>query len=113
VRRIVLRGAGFNFDKAVIRPDAGVIFDAAAEILRKNGDVQVQVAGHTCSVGSEAYNDGLSRRRAQAVVDYLISRGIAADRLKPVGYGERAPVADNATKEGRVQNRRVELNILE
>jgi OOP family OmpA-OmpF porin len=113
VRRIVLRGAGFNFDQAVIRPDARVVFDAAAEILRKNGDVQVEVAGHTCSIGSEAYNEDLSRRRAQAVVDYLISRGIAADRLEPVGYGERAPVADNATKEGRVQNRRVELNILE
>lgn len=113
VRRIVLRGAGFDFDKAVIRPDARVIFDAAAEVLRKNGDVQVEVAGHTCSIGSEAYNEDLSRRRAQAVVNYLISRGIAADRLEPVGYGERAPVADNVTREGRVQNRRVELNILE
>ena len=113
VRRIVLRGVNFDFDQAAIRPNSQVIFDAAAEVLRKNGDVQVEVAGHTCSIGSEAYNDGLSRRRAQAVVDDLISRGIAADRLEPVGYGERAPVADNATKEGRGQNRRVELNIRE
>ena len=113
VRRIVLRGVQFDFDKAVIRPNAEVILDAAAEVLKENRDVQAEVAGHTDSLGSEAYNEDLSRRRAGAVADYLASQGIAARRLSTVGYGESSPVASNETEEGRAQNRRVEFNILE
>jgi outer membrane protein OmpA-like peptidoglycan-associated protein len=71
--------------------------------------VNIEVAGHTDSRGSDAYNIKLSQRRAEAVRDYLISKGIAADRLSAKGYGESQPVADNATDEGRFKNRRVEL----
>jgi OOP family OmpA-OmpF porin len=69
----------------------------------------VEVAGHTDSVGTDSYNQGLSERRAQAVVNYLVAKGINASRFKARGYGESEPVADNATDEGRAENRRVEL----
>jgi OOP family OmpA-OmpF porin len=71
----------------------------------------VEVAGHTDSVGSDAYNQKLSEGRAKAVVDYFVSQGVPADRLKAVGYGKTKPVASNKTEEGRAQNRRVELQI--
>jgi OOP family OmpA-OmpF porin len=69
------------------------------------------VAGYTDRIGSDAYNQQLSERRAKAVMDYFIGEGVAPDRLKAVGYGKSKPVASNATEEGRAQNRRVELHI--
>jgi OOP family OmpA-OmpF porin len=110
--RIVLRGVQFNFDKANIRPSAEVILDEAVRVLKENRDLRVEIAGHTDSVGPEAYNQGLSQRRANAVHDYLASGGIKSSRLSWTGYGESQPVADNASDEGRAQNRRVELNVL-
>ena len=112
-RRIVLRGVNFAFDSAEITPESEVILDAAAESLKESPGVRVEVAGHTDSTGPEAYNEGLSKRRAQAVFDYLTSKGIDASRLDAVGYGETKPVADNGTRDGRAQNRRVELNVLQ
>jgi OOP family OmpA-OmpF porin len=109
-RRIVLRGVQFNFDSDQIRPGAVVILDEAARVLKENPDVRVEVAGHTDSIGSNAYNQGLSERRAGSVRRYLVSRGVEASRLRSQGYGESQPVADNAFEEGRDQNRRVELN---
>lgn len=111
VRRIVLRGVNFDFDKDNIRPDAQVILDTAVEVLGANPGVRVEVAGHTDSTGPGDYNQGLSERRARSVVRYLASGGIDASRLTAAGFGEMRPVADNATREGRAQNRRVELNI--
>jgi outer membrane protein OmpA-like peptidoglycan-associated protein len=73
----------------------------------------VEVGGHTDSVGSEAYNQGLSERRADAVRDYLMSKGVKASRLTARGYGESRPVASNDTEEGRAENRRVELVVIE
>ncbi len=108
--RIVLRGVNFDFDKADIRPDAQVILDSAAEILNVNSSTRVEVAGHTDATGPDDYNQGLSERRARSVVSYLVEKGVSADRLTPVGYGESRPVADNSTRDGRAQNRRVELN---
>jgi len=107
--RIVLRGVNFDFDRATIRPDASVILDEAASILNENSDVQVEVGGHTDAVGTDEYNQGLSERRARAVADYLIEKGVSASRLGTAGYGESRPVADNGTADGRAQNRRVEL----
>jgi OOP family OmpA-OmpF porin len=107
--RIVLRGVNFDFDSARIRPDAAAILDAAAEALKENSGVQVEVAGHTDSIGTDEYNQGLSERRAQAVVDALVERGIDASRLSARGSGESQPVASNETSDGRAQNRRVEL----
>ena len=113
VRRIILRGVNFDFDSAELRPEARVTLEAAVEALKENRDSRVQVAGHTDSTGPEVYNQGLSERRAKSVADYLADNGISASRLQIVGFGEGSPVADNGTRDGRAQNRRVELNVLQ
>ncbi|MFQ5699917.1 MAG: OmpA family protein, partial [Myxococcota bacterium] len=102
----------FNFDQAEIRPVSRVVLDAAIDALRRYPNLRVEVAGHTDSTGDATYNQALSERRARAVADYLVSKGIAASRLRVAGYGEGRPIADNSTRGGRAQNRRTELNIL-
>src|SRR5512134_2472377 len=109
--RIVLRGVNFDFDKSDIRPDAAVILDEAASILNANPGRSVSVAGHTDSVGTDAYNQGLSERRAASVKDYLVGQGVDASRLSTSGFGESNPIASNDTADGRALNRRVELNL--
>ncbi|MFZ3260810.1 MAG: OmpA family protein, partial [Thiobacillus sp.] len=109
VTTLVLEGVNFDFDKAVIRPQDYAKLDQDVDAMKAWGDVDVEVAGHTCSIGTEEYNLGLSQRRAEAVRNYLVSKGVSADRLTARGYGESRPVASNATREGRAQNRRVEL----
>jgi len=110
---ISLEGVHFDFDKATLRPEAIVILNNAVSLLTTHERVVVEVAGHTDSIGTEEYNQGLSERRANAVMDYLISKGIKATRLTARGYGETQPVASNDTKEGRQANRRVELIVLQ
>jgi outer membrane protein OmpA-like peptidoglycan-associated protein len=107
--KIVLRGVHFDFNRAVIRPDADPILDEADEILKSHPDVKVDVNGYCDSIGSFPYNLRLSQRRAEAVAGYLTDRGISSDRLITHGYGKTDFVATNATPEGRAQNRRVEL----
>lgn len=104
-----LEGALFDFDKATLKPAALEKLGHAHQVLMEHPGVKLSVEGHTDSVGTDAYNEKLSERRAQAVVDYLVSSGIDAGRLTAVGYGEGRPVASNDTAEGRAQNRRVEL----
>lgn len=107
---LTLTGVNFEFDKAVLTADAKNILEQAVETLKDtDGIVQVRVEGHTDSLGSEAYNQKLSQRRAEAVVDYLVSRGIDGNNLIPVGMGEQFPVANNDTDAGRAANRRVEF----
>ena len=109
---IDLNGVNFDFDKSTLRPDAVAILGEATEILKRYPDLRVEVAGHTDSVGTDAYNQGLSERRAKAVYDYLTSNGIDSSRLAgPVGYGLTRPIDTNETKEGRARNRRTELNV--
>ena len=115
---IDLTGVNFDFDRSTLRPDAVQILNEAIEILRRYPDLGVEVAGHTDSVGTEQYNQGLSERRATAVYDYLTSNGIDASRLQgPTGYGESRPIAPNTNPdgtdnpEGRARNRRTELNV--
>lgn len=109
---IDLKGVNFDFDKSVLRPDAIAILGEATEILKRYPDLKVEVAGHTDSVGTDAYNQKLSERRAKAVYDYLTSNGVDASRLVgPNGYGESRPIDTNDTKEGRARNRRTELNV--
>jgi OOP family OmpA-OmpF porin len=110
-KTIVLRGINFDFDKSKIKPEFEGVLDAGVEALKENPGVSVQVAGYTDSVGTEEYNQGLSERRANAVLGYLSTHGVDASRLTAVGFGKNNPVADNATADGRAQNRRVELNI--
>jgi OmpA-OmpF porin, OOP family len=115
---IDLRGVNFDFDKATLRPDAIAILQEAVDILRKYPQLRVEVAGHTDSIGTDQYNQGLSERRARTVYDFLTSNGIGADRLSgPNGYGESRPIAPNTNPdgsdnpEGRAKNRRTELNV--
>ena len=109
---IDLKGVNFDFDKATLRPDAVTILNEAIDILKKYPQLRVEVAGHTDAVGTDAYNQGLSERRARTVFDYLTSNGIDASRLNgPTGYGESRPIDTNDTAEGRAKNRRTELNV--
>ena len=110
---IELEGVHFDFDKATLKPEAMAILDEAAALLAKHERVVVEVAGHTDSMGSEEYNQKLSQRRAKAVQDYLVESGVRASRLTAKGYGESMPVASNDTEEGRAENRRVELIVLD
>lgn len=108
-RNVTLDGVNFDGDSARLRPESLAILDNAAATLKEWSGVKVEVAGHTDSVSSDAYNLKLSQRRAEAVRAYLVKRGVAAERLTAKGYGESAPVADNRTAAGRAKNRRVEL----
>ena len=110
---IELEGVYFDFDKATIKPEGKVVLNEAAALLKTHDRVVVEVAGHTDSVGTDAYNQGLSERRANAVKDYLTAQGIKASRLTARGYGESRPVASNDTDAGRAENRRVELIVLD
>jgi len=102
----------FDFDKAVIKPEGKSKLD---DISNKTKGVNLEVViaiGHADSVGSDAYNQRLSVRRAESVKAYLVSKGIEANRVYTEGKGEKQPVADNKTKEGRAKNRRVEIEVI-
>jgi outer membrane protein OmpA-like peptidoglycan-associated protein len=108
---IVLTGVNFAFDSEQLTPESHAILDKEVPSIKGDPTMKVEVAGHTDSRGSDAYNEKLSDRRAKSVRDYFISQGVPADRLTAVGYGETKPIATNDTDEGRAQNRRVELHI--
>jgi len=111
---IVLSDLGevlFAFDSAKLTPAAEATLDTVVEKLRGADVLAIRVDGHTDSVGSDAYNQGLSERRAASVVGYLISQGVAAEKLTSQGFGESKPLEDNGTDAGRAQNRRVEIHV--
>ncbi|KUO60772.1 hypothetical protein APF79_04630 [bacterium BRH_c32] len=105
----VLVGVNFDFDKATLRPEAYPILLHATTVMLNNPDLKVEIQGHTDSIGSESYNQKLSEKRANAVKNYLLARGIAANRLSIKGFGETSPMADNNTADGRAMNRRIEF----
>jgi OOP family OmpA-OmpF porin len=107
--KIILRGVHFDFDKANIRPQDAAVLEEAAETLKAHPNVTVNVNGYCDAIGSFRYNLRLSERRAEAVVRYLVDHGVPENRLIPHGYGKTHFVATNRTREGRAQNRRVEL----
>src|ERR1043165_4477909 len=103
----------FEFNKATIKPVSFPLLNEAAQAMKDNPTLKVEVQGHTDSVGNDAFNLKLSQKRAESVKAYLVKQGVAADRMVPKGYGENVPIADNRTADGRSQNRRVEFIITE
>lgn len=104
--------AFFDFDKAVLKPEAKAKMD---DLVGKTSGVALEVViavGHTDSTGDAGYNQNLSTRRANAVKDYLVSKGIEKNRVYTEGKGENQPIADNKTREGRAKNRRVEIEVV-
>lgn len=105
-----LTGVNFAFDKAALTAEAQDILQEAVTLLKETDSVvEVRVEGHTDSVGTDSYNMDLSQRRAESVVDYLVSQGVDGANLIAVGLGETTPVATNETSEGRAANRRVDF----
>jgi OOP family OmpA-OmpF porin len=105
----VIEDVHFDFDKATLKPGATSTLDQVANDLQQQRGVRYEVVGYTDSVGSEAYNQGLSERRAEAVRAYLVSHGVSASQLTTRGEGESNPVASNTTSADRAKNRRVEV----
>ena len=104
--------AFFDFDKSVLKPEGKAKLDDLVSKV-KNINLEVIIAvGHTDSVGTDAYNQKLSVRRAEAVKAYLVSKGVEKNRVYTEGKGEKQPIADNKTKEGRAKNRRVEIEVV-
>jgi OOP family OmpA-OmpF porin len=110
-KKVVLEGIMFESAKATIRPESKTILTKVYESLQANPDVTVIIAGHTDSVGGEDSNRSLSLRRAQAVKDWLVDKGVDSARIKVIGKGEAEPIASNDTSDGRAKNRRIEFEI--
>jgi outer membrane protein OmpA-like peptidoglycan-associated protein len=109
VREFVFEDVHFDFDRYSLRPEATRALDEAIKALQENPQLRLEVEGHTCNIGTAEYNLALGERRAVAVREYLASRGIGADRLRTVSYGEERPKHDNAREETRRLNRRAAL----
>ena len=102
----------FDFDKSVVKPDGKAkLDDLATKVRGMNLEVVIAI-GHTDSVGTDEYNQKLSVRRAESVKAYLVTKGIEANRVYTEGKGEKQPVADNRTADGRAKNRRVEIEVI-
>ena len=104
--------AFFDFDKSVLKPEGKAKLD---DLISKMGSINLEVViavGHTDSIGTDAYNQRLSVRRSEAVKSYLVSKGVEKNRVYTEGKGEKQPVADNRTAEGRAKNRRVEIEVV-
>jgi OOP family OmpA-OmpF porin len=106
----VVKGVNFEFDSAKLTPAAKSILDEAATGIKAASGHTFNVVGHTDSVGSDAFNMGLGQRRANAVKEALVSRGVPAGQLQTSSMGKRQPIATNETAAGRAENRRVEIS---
>lgn len=102
----------FDFDKAIIKPAGKAALDGVVAELSKVNVETVIAVGHTDAIGTDAYNQSLSLRRVEAVKAYLVSKGVPSGQIKTEGRGESQPVASNQTREGRAQNRRVEIEVV-
>jgi outer membrane protein OmpA-like peptidoglycan-associated protein len=113
VERVVLQSVHFEFDKSRLTPLGRRVLDEAAEKLKENPNLSVEIEGHTDSIGTDLYNLGLGKRRAEVVKGYLVLRHqVDPNRMTALSYGESRPIADNRTVEGRALNRRVEFKVL-
>lgn len=112
-KQFTLENLLFENNSAVIDEKSYPILDKLVDFLKNEQDAKFEIAGHTDNVGEEGDNQFLSENRAKAVIDYAVAHGVNASQLVAKGYGESLPVADNATPEGRAQNRRTEVKRLE
>ena len=119
VQPIVVKNIYYEYDKFALLDSSKTVIDTTMfKILMDNPDIVIEIGSHTDAIGSDAYNDKLSQKRAQSVVDYLIGKGIARKRLQAKGYGEKEPIAPNKNAdgsdnpEGRQMNRRTEFRII-
>ena len=106
---VAVYGILFDTGKATLQPASDEPLNEVLKLLQQDDSLKVVIEGHTDNVGAAATNQALSEKRAQAVRDWLVAKGIAANRLTAKGYGATKPLADNSTEEGRAKNRRVEL----
>jgi peptidoglycan-associated lipoprotein len=106
----------YDYNKFNIRPDAALELDKVVQLLMENPQVRIELGSHTDCRGKDAYNLSLSEKRAKSAVDYIISKGIAKDRLRSKGYGESKPsedcVCESCTEEQHARNRRTEFKVL-
>jgi len=109
VRSYTFEDVYFDFDRYSLRPEATRVLDEAIAAMKENTTLRVEIEGHTCNIGTAEYNLALGDRRANAVKDYLVSRGVTSDRLRTVSYGEERPKYDNSREETRRLNRRAAL----
>lgn len=110
---IILRNVFYDYNKSTVRQESTAELDRLHELLSENPSIKVEISGHTDNVGGDAYNQELSEARAKSVVEYLIQKGTAEDRLVFKGYGASRPLATNDTPEGRQENRRTEFKIID
>lgn len=110
--RLLLVGVKFAFDKSNLLPESYVVLDQSVKLLNNKPDVKVEIEGYTDHIGTGSYNQKLSVERAETVKKYLISKGVAENRLSTIGYGMNNPLEDNKTPEGRAMNRRIVFRIL-
>ncbi|MEO7271034.1 MAG: OmpA family protein [Vicinamibacterales bacterium] len=109
IKEIVFEDVHFDFDRYSLRPEATRALDEAIKSLQDNPGLRIEVEGHTCNIGTAEYNLALGERRANAVKDYLTSRGVGGDRLRTVSFGEERPKHDNSREETRRLNRRAAM----
>ena len=113
MERIVLQSVHFEFDRSRLTPLGRRVLDEAAQKLKDNPGLTAEIEGHTDSIGTELYNLGLGKRRAEVVKGYLVLRHQLDPRqMSTLSYGESRPIADNRTAQGRALNRRVEFKVL-
>ena len=110
---VVLKDVQFELNSSDLTPDSSASLDKVVAAMNDYPELRIEIQAHTDSMGEASYNQYLSEQRAASVRDYLVGKGIAADRMVAKGYGETSPIADNGTREGRAKNRRVELKVID
>jgi len=111
VKNYTFEDVHFDFDRYTLRAEATRVLDEAVTAIREDPNLRIEVEGHTCNIGTAEYNLALGDRRANAVRDYLVSRGVSVERLRSISYGEEQPKYDNAREETRRLNRRAALTV--